>query len=101
MAGMDEVCYEKLFKRYPRYFCVLPMPQLMSLTEPEPSLFSRSKTNKTPIHIKTDANGKPDIPLVTPVDAYHTKVVQTMLREYCTTHIREFQGTLHPGYLTI
>jgi hypothetical protein len=52
----------------------------------------RSKTIKTPVLITTDANGEPAIPSITMDDAYHTKVVQTTLRDYCTTHIRELNN---------
>jgi hypothetical protein len=49
----------------------------------------RSKTIKTPIAIHTKSNGCPKIPAITSADGYKTKVVQAMLRDYCTTHIRE------------
>ena len=67
----------------------------ISLAEPIPSLFERSKTIKNPIIIKMDANGKPDIPSVTMVDGYHTKTIQAALRHYCMAHIREC-AVIHP-----
>jgi hypothetical protein len=47
-----------------------------------------SRTITTPIPITIGPDGCPDIPSVTISDGYKTKVVQSMLREYCTTHIR-------------
>jgi hypothetical protein len=48
-----------------------------------------SKTIKTPIVIHTKSNGCPKVPAITSTDGYKTKVIQAMLRDYCTTHIRE------------
>jgi hypothetical protein len=50
----------------------------------------RSKTIKTPISIRTKSNGCPEIPEITMAQGYKTKIVQAMLRDYCTTHICEF-----------
>ncbi|KAN0139064.1 hypothetical protein V8E53_003066 [Lactarius tabidus] len=58
--------------------------------DPEPSLFNRPKTNKTRIEIKIGADGRPAIPPVTLADTYHAKSLQTMLRDYCSIHIRAF-----------
>jgi hypothetical protein len=49
----------------------------------------RSKTIKTPISIPIKSNGCPEIPDITMAQGYKTKVVQAMLRDYCTSHIRE------------
>jgi hypothetical protein len=48
------------------------------------------KTITTPIPITIKSNGCPDIPTVTIEQGYKTKIVQTMLREYCTEHIRKY-----------
>jgi hypothetical protein len=50
----------------------------------------RSKTINTQIPITFDASGCPDLPTTTMGNGYKTKIVQSMLREYCTAHIREF-----------
>ena len=50
----------------------------------------RSKTVTTQIPIAIDAVGCPTLPTTTMADGYKTKRVQSMLREYCTAHIREF-----------
>ncbi len=44
---------------------------------------------KTPISIHIKSNGCPEIPAVTKADGYRAKDLQAMLRDYCTTHIRE------------
>src|ERR1700744_1669880 len=49
----------------------------------------RSKTITTQIPIAIDDGGRPTLPTIKSTDGYKTKVVQSMLREYCTTHIRE------------
>jgi hypothetical protein len=49
----------------------------------------RSKTVKTPIEIHIKSSGFPELPAITTAHGYKTKVVQAMLREYCTAHIRE------------
>lgn len=67
---------------------------------PEPSLFDRSKTNKDPIKIAMDSNGKPDIPSVTVNDNCYAKVLQIALRDYCTAHIRESGNVCHTGIIT-
>jgi hypothetical protein len=63
----------------------------MDVTDQSQSSFQNhhSKTNKTPIQITMDAGGEPEIPPVTKADGYHTKVIQTTLRNYCTAHIRK------------
>ncbi|KAF8265608.1 hypothetical protein EI94DRAFT_1702359 [Lactarius quietus] len=52
----------------------------------------RSKTVTTHIPITLDVNGSPDLPEITMHHGYKTKVVQSMLREYCTAHIRFSTG---------
>lgn len=42
-----------------------------------------------PIPIAKDSDGYPELPTITAGDGHRTKVVQSMLRDYCTTHIRE------------
>jgi hypothetical protein len=56
---------------------------------PNPPQRDRSRTNKTPIQITLQPDGRPEIPSVTEDDSYDAKALQSMLREYCTTHIRE------------
>ncbi|KAF8270246.1 hypothetical protein EI94DRAFT_1698918 [Lactarius quietus] len=46
-----------------------------------------SKTITTKIPISMDMSGCPKLPTVTMLDGYKTKVVQSMLREYCTAHM--------------
>jgi hypothetical protein len=50
---------------------------------------AQAKTIKTPINITTDDGGEPEIPSITQASGYHTKVVQTTLRNYCNAHIRK------------
>ena len=64
MAGMDKVCYDVLFQRYPTCSGVLPMLMRISFTDPEASLLDQSRTNKDQIDIVTDADGNPAIPSV-------------------------------------
>ncbi|KAF8263643.1 hypothetical protein EI94DRAFT_1703852 [Lactarius quietus] len=52
----------------------------------------RSKTITTKIPISMDMSGCPKLPTVTMLDGYKTKVVQSMLREYCTAHMRFITG---------
>ncbi|KAH9167727.1 hypothetical protein EDB89DRAFT_1909818 [Lactarius sanguifluus] len=47
-----------------------------------------SRTIKTPIPIILDTDGCPELPTVAMSDGYKAKVVQSLLRDYCTTHIR-------------
>ncbi|KAF8259055.1 hypothetical protein EI94DRAFT_1814044 [Lactarius quietus] len=51
-----------------------------------------SKTITTKIPISVDMSGCPELPTVTMLDGYKTKVVQSMLREYCTAHMRFITG---------
>ncbi|KAH9047244.1 hypothetical protein EDB84DRAFT_1435042 [Lactarius hengduanensis] len=46
------------------------------------------KAKATPIPLVVDKGRFPALPTVTMSDGYKAKVVQTLLREYCTTHIR-------------
>jgi hypothetical protein len=48
-----------------------------------------SRTITTRIHISFDSDGCPELPKARRKDGYKTKVLQSMLREYCTAHIRE------------
>jgi hypothetical protein len=48
-----------------------------------------SKTITTHIPISFDAVGCPELPTTTMADGHKTKNVQSLLREYCTEHIRE------------
>jgi hypothetical protein len=54
-----------------------------------PQKLDRSKTITTQIPISIDSDGYPELPTVSMADGYKTKVVQSMLRDYCTAHIRE------------
>ncbi|KAH9176173.1 hypothetical protein EDB89DRAFT_2065978 [Lactarius sanguifluus] len=47
-----------------------------------------SRTIKTPIPIILDTDGCPELPTVAMSDGYKAKVVQSLLRDYCTAHIR-------------
>ncbi|KAI9428965.1 hypothetical protein H4582DRAFT_2066083 [Lactarius indigo] len=48
-----------------------------------------SKTITTPIPLVFNADGFPELPTVVSHDRYKAKVVQTLLRDYCTAHIHE------------
>ncbi|KAI9436269.1 hypothetical protein H4582DRAFT_2058933 [Lactarius indigo] len=48
-----------------------------------------SKTITTPIPLVFNADGCPELPKVVSHDGYKAKVVQTLLRDYCTAHIHE------------
>ncbi|KAH9040940.1 hypothetical protein EDB85DRAFT_1886610 [Lactarius pseudohatsudake] len=48
----------------------------------------RSRTLNIPIRIVFDKDGCPELPKVTMFNGYKAKVVQSLLREYCTAHIR-------------
>ncbi|KAH9038255.1 hypothetical protein EDB85DRAFT_1888104 [Lactarius pseudohatsudake] len=54
----------------------------------EPPKKGFSKTIITPIPLVVNKNGRPELPTVTMHDGYKTKVVQSLLRDYCTAHIR-------------
>ncbi|KAH9010548.1 hypothetical protein EDB85DRAFT_2161146 [Lactarius pseudohatsudake] len=58
-----------------------------TVQEPPPKK-DRSRTLNTPIHIVFDKDRCPKLPKVTMFDGYKAKVVQSLLREYCTEHIR-------------
>src|ERR1700735_3732086 len=64
---------------------------LIDHSEPPPSCpkQDRSQTIKSRIPIPKEHSGRPAIPSTTMSDGYATKVVQSMLREYCTAHLRE------------
>jgi hypothetical protein len=62
---------------------------ILILGNVQTALKDRFKTITTPIPIKVKSNGCPKIPKITIEQGFKTKVVQTMLREYCTAHIRE------------
>jgi hypothetical protein len=49
----------------------------------------QSQTIKARIPIPKEHSGRPALPSTTMSDGYATKVVQSMLREYCIAHIRE------------
>ncbi|KAF8261683.1 hypothetical protein EI94DRAFT_1888976 [Lactarius quietus] len=61
-------------------------------TKLTPSLFRHSKTNKNPITITADSNGKSDVPSVTLANGYQTKTIQTALQHYCMAHIKYTSG---------
>ena len=48
-----------------------------------------SKTIKTMIPISKDSTGWPALPSITRSSNFHTKIIQSMLRNYCITHIGE------------
>ena len=55
----------------------------------EPPVQDRSRTINKKIPIVNDTAGCPTLPSITPSDNFKTKMVQSMLRDYCTAHIRE------------
>jgi hypothetical protein len=54
----------------------------------ESEQLDRSKTINKKIPIAKDPRRCPALPTIMPADNYKTKVVQSMLQEYCTSHIR-------------
>ena len=70
------------------------------LTDPEHALLNRFKTDKEKIVIEKDPNGDPKIPILSASTTYNLKTLQTMLREYCTAHIRTSRCRLHARILT-
>ncbi|KAI9433456.1 hypothetical protein H4582DRAFT_2060877 [Lactarius indigo] len=76
LAGMDEILQE------------LQAPSHMYETENDQGAHSwRSKVLRTKVKIVIDTDGEPDIPSVTPKDGYSAKTIQTVLRDYCNSHI--------------
>jgi hypothetical protein len=73
------------------HLCIFIYDVLMSLPETvqSPPRMVRSKTVTTQIPISIDEVGCPELPTTTMADGYKAKIVQSMLREYCTAHIRE------------
>ena len=70
----------------------LPTPSHVDETENDQSVPpGRSKALRTKVKIVTNADGEPDIPSITLEDGYAAKAVQTTLRDYCNTHIRELR----------
>ena len=54
----------------------------------------RSKTIKTPMEIPIKSNGCPEIPEINEKEKkYGAKVLQTLVRDYCTAHIRRSPST--------
>jgi hypothetical protein len=62
-------------------------------TEPEeePEVEDPAKLNTKPIPVPLDDSGFPALPPTTQNDNNKTKIVQSMLREYCTAHARELR----------
>jgi hypothetical protein len=60
----------------------------------DPPVPDCSRTIKKKISIAKDATGCPVLPHITPEHNFKTKMVQSMLREYCTTHISK-QSIIH------
>ncbi len=58
-------------------------------TVEDPPKMDRSRTVTTKIPITLSDDGCPELPKISMYDNYKTKTVQSMLREYCTAHIRE------------
>ncbi|KAI9433711.1 hypothetical protein H4582DRAFT_2060689 [Lactarius indigo] len=51
-----------------------------------------SRTIQSPIPLVFDADGCPELPTVTQRHGYKAKIVQSLLRDYCTAHIRYVTG---------
>jgi hypothetical protein len=64
---------------------------LMKHTEPDQDaeVEDPAKMNMKPIPVHLDDAGFPELPPTTRNDGRKTKIVQSMLREYCTAHSRE------------
>ncbi|KAN0131057.1 hypothetical protein V8E53_011193 [Lactarius tabidus] len=58
----------------------------------DPPASDRAKTINKRIPIVREVGGCPALPSITPSHNYKTKMVQSMLREYCTAHIRFAAG---------
>ena len=84
-----------LFLRVRDNLHVVLMLMHLSLSDPEHTLLNRFKTSKENIIIEKDPNGNPKIPILSISVTYNIRTLQTMLQEYCTTHIRTSRGTLH------
>jgi hypothetical protein len=52
------------------------------------------KMKSKPIPVLLDADGFPELPPTMSNDPYKTKMVQSMLREYCTAHVCELHCNL-------
>jgi hypothetical protein len=67
----------------------------MMHTEPEePEAEDPTKIKTKPIPVLLDDAGFPELPPTTQNDNNKTKIVQSMLREYCTAHARELHLNL-------
>ena len=83
---------------------------LTKYTEPDedPEAEDLETMNTNPIPIQLDDAGFPELPPTTRNDGRKTKIVQSMLREYCTAHIRELHlnsvveplNTYEQGFIT-
>ena len=83
------------------FWCSSTAKSLITHTEPEPTILSQFKTNKNKIKIEINDSGNPKNPSISMGDSYHSKVLQAMLRDYCTIHIHMFRDILHkPRILT-
>ena len=69
---------------------------LMMYTEPAEELVAeeRANANTEPIPVPLDEAGLPELLSTTRNDIHKTKIVQSMLREYCTAHLCELHLNL-------
>ncbi|KAN0140679.1 hypothetical protein V8E53_001506 [Lactarius tabidus] len=56
----------------------------------------RENMTTKPISVHLDADRFPELPPTTSNDPHKTKIIQSMLREYCTAHIRFITGKKTP-----
>lgn len=61
-----------------------------------PPVKDTSKTIKTKVPISKDDTGCPTLPSIDRSSNLHTKVVQAVLRDYCTAHARELYSIYYP-----
>jgi hypothetical protein len=79
--------------------CKLLLPiydDLMINSDTDEGVVEEDRENMTtkPIPVHLDADGFPELPPTTSNDLHKTKIIQSMLREYCTAHIREIHFNL-------
>ncbi|KAI9430761.1 hypothetical protein H4582DRAFT_2063414 [Lactarius indigo] len=66
--------------------------QCFGLDDDQGAEKNHARTLKAPVQITTDVTGEPEIPSIVKGGGHQAKVVQTVLRDYCTAHIRFISG---------
>ena len=78
-----------LFTRFDRLMCVYN--GLTGHVDEGPEVGVPARTNAEPIPVPLDDTGFPELPPTPRGGVKVTKVVQSMVREYCLAHVRESQ----------